>query len=114
VNQVEFHPYLQQNKLRQYLAEHDVLTCAYSPLMPLTTKKEGPLTAVIEKIAKKQGRTEAQVFVSDTVLMTGFVEMVVAKGSDSHHHECERSTSKGATQFQHPSMDSFQRGNGGN
>lgn len=62
VNQIEFHPYLQQNKLREYLAKNDILVEAYSPLIPLTTRKDGPLTPVIEKIARNEGRTPAQVF----------------------------------------------------
>jgi len=62
VNQIEFHPYLQQNNLRKFHAENDILTEAYAPLCPLTTKKDGPLTAVVERIAKEQGRTPAQVF----------------------------------------------------
>jgi diketogulonate reductase-like aldo/keto reductase len=61
INQIEFHPYLQQNKLRKYLAENDILLEAYAPLVPLTTKTNGPLTPVIERIAKKEGRTPAQV-----------------------------------------------------
>jgi 2-dehydropantolactone reductase len=61
INQIEFHPYLQQNKLRQYLAENDILLEAYAPLVPLTTKTDGPLTPIIDKIAKKQGKTPAQV-----------------------------------------------------
>jgi diketogulonate reductase-like aldo/keto reductase len=61
VNQIELHPYLQQNELRKYHAKHDILTCAYGPLTPLTTKKDGPVTAVVEEIAKAQGKTPAQV-----------------------------------------------------
>ena len=61
INQIEFHPYLQQKKLLQYLAENDILFEAYGPLAPLTSKKDGPLTAVIEKIAKNEGKTPAQV-----------------------------------------------------
>jgi diketogulonate reductase-like aldo/keto reductase len=64
VNQIEFHPYLQQNKLPKFHAENDILTEAYAPLAPLTSKKDGPLTAVIEKIAKKERKTPAQVYLS--------------------------------------------------
>jgi diketogulonate reductase-like aldo/keto reductase len=61
VNQIEFHPYLQQDILRKFHAENDIITEAYAPLTPLTTKKDGPLTAVIDKIAEKVGKTPAQV-----------------------------------------------------
>jgi len=52
---------LQQPNLHKYLAEHDILLEAYGPLTPITTKPDGPVTAVIEKIAKKEGKTPAQV-----------------------------------------------------
>lgn len=45
---------MQQNKLRAFLAENDILMEAYALLVPLTTKKDGPLTAVIERIAKEE------------------------------------------------------------
>jgi diketogulonate reductase-like aldo/keto reductase len=61
VNQIEFHPYLQQNKLLSFLAENDIIVEAYAPLAPLSAKKDGPLTAVIERIAKTEGKTPAQV-----------------------------------------------------
>ena len=61
VNQIEFHPYLQQNSLRKFHAENDILTEAYAPLVPLTTKSDGPLTAVVDRIAEKEGKTPAQV-----------------------------------------------------
>ena len=62
INQIEFHPYLQQPKLCAYLAKNDILLSAYAPLVPLTTKTDGPLSSVVEKIAKKEGKTPAQVF----------------------------------------------------
>lgn len=63
INQIEFHPYLQQRKLHEFLAKNDILVEGYAPLIPLTTKKDGPLTSVVEKIAKKEGKTPAQVFI---------------------------------------------------
>ena len=55
------HPYLQQNSLRKFHAEKDILTEAYGPLTSLTTKNDGPLTAVVDKIAEREGKTAAQV-----------------------------------------------------
>jgi hypothetical protein len=99
VNQIEFHPYLQQPKLRAYLEKNDILLSAYAPLVPLTTKKDGPLTPVIEKIAKKEGKTPAQVYPTEAMLTTGFVEMVVAKECPSCHYQREPSTPEGTAQF---------------
>jgi len=52
---------LQQPKLHKYLSDNDILLEAYGPLTPITAKAGGPVTAVIEKIAKKEGKTPAQV-----------------------------------------------------
>lgn len=97
INQIEFHPYLQQKKLLAYLAEKDILVAAYGPLAPLTGKKDGPLTAVIEKIAEKEGKTPAQVFPPFMLLTTGLVEMVPSKRCYPGYHEWKRSTTKGTT-----------------
>jgi len=94
VNQIEFHPYLQQNKLRKFHAENDILTEAYAPLVPLTMKKDGPLTTVVERIAKEQGKTPAQVSLL-RLLTPGFVEMVFAKGCSSGHYVWKCTTSEG-------------------
>ena len=64
VNQIEFHPYLQQPKLCKFLADHEIRVQGYSPLVPLTAKPEGPLSPVLEKIAAKKGKTTAQVIFS--------------------------------------------------
>jgi diketogulonate reductase-like aldo/keto reductase len=95
VNQIEFHPYLQQNKLRTFLADNDILVEAYAPLVPLTTKKDGPLTAVIEKIAKNEGKTPAQVLITLRLLIIGVVEMVVAKKCNSSDYEWKSPTTEG-------------------
>jgi diketogulonate reductase-like aldo/keto reductase len=97
INQIEYHPYLQQKKLLEYLAENDILIAAYAPLAPLTSKKDGPLTSVIEEIGKKEGKTSAQVVPPVILLTTGLVEMVPSKGRDPDHHEWQRSTTKGTT-----------------
>jgi hypothetical protein len=113
INQIEFHPYLQQPKLCAYLAENDILLSAYAPLVPLTTKTDGPLTPVVEKIAKNASKTPAQVRPKRIVLtVLGVVEMVFAKECHSSHYQREPSTPKGAAQFQYSSLEVVRRGDG--
>lgn len=105
VNQIEYHPYLQQPKLHAYLEKNDILLSAYAPLVPLTTKADGPLSPVVEKIAKKEGKTPAQVSLKRVVLTIGFVEMVVAEECPSRHNQREPSTPEGTAQFQHTALE---------
>ncbi|KYD20052.1 aldo/keto reductase [Caldibacillus debilis] len=58
VNQVECHPYLQQKELKAFCKKHGIAVEAYSPLM---NGKDALQDEVILKIAKKYGRTPAQV-----------------------------------------------------
>ncbi|MGW6912355.1 aldo/keto reductase [Kitasatospora sp. NPDC054939] len=58
LNQVELHPYLPQEELRAFHAEHGIATEAWSPLgQGKTLLGESALT----RIAEKHGRTTAQV-----------------------------------------------------
>jgi 2,5-diketo-D-gluconate reductase A len=58
VNQIELHPYLTQDEVRAYDAEHGIVTEAWSPLA-----KGGELLAdpVVTALAEKYGRTPAQI-----------------------------------------------------
>jgi 2,5-diketo-D-gluconate reductase A len=58
VNQVELHPYLTQAELRDFHAQHDIATEAWSPLA-----KGGDLLTepVLTGLAAKYGRTPAQI-----------------------------------------------------
>lgn len=58
VNQVEYHPYLQQKQLKAFCEKHDIQLEAYSPLMNGTYVLDNE---VIQDIAKKKGKTAAQV-----------------------------------------------------
>jgi 2,5-diketo-D-gluconate reductase A len=58
VNQVELSPYLQQEELRSFHAEHGIVTEAWSPLAAKAGLLEDP---VILDIASKHGATPAQV-----------------------------------------------------
>ena len=53
MNQIEFHPYLQHGNLLEYLKNKDIKVAAYAPLIPVTKASDGPLTPVLEKLAKK-------------------------------------------------------------
>lgn len=58
VNQIEYHPYLQQTELKKFCKEHGILIEAYSPLMNGTKVLEDP---VIQELAKQHGKTPAQI-----------------------------------------------------
>mmetsp|Transcript_4109 Transcript_4109/g.10169 ORF Transcript_4109/g.10169 Transcript_4109/m.10169 type:complete len:312 (+) Transcript_4109:85-1020(+) len=62
-NQVEAHPYLQQNKLLQWCGARGILIASYSPLGSLVKDvlKEGPIDAVVNGIAERLGRSPGQV-----------------------------------------------------
>ncbi|NYT45283.1 aldo/keto reductase [Alcaligenaceae bacterium] len=57
VNQIELHPRFQQAALREFHAEHDIITEAWSPLGQNLLWEEPELL----RIAKKHGRSVAQV-----------------------------------------------------
>jgi 2,5-diketo-D-gluconate reductase A len=57
VNQIELHPYLQQDELRAYHAEHGIATEAWSPIAQGAVLDDGTL----ETIAAHHERTTAQV-----------------------------------------------------
>ena len=72
MNQVEMHPYLQQQELLEFCHEHDIHITSYSPLgssdRPDQLKREGEPTLldndVINKIADKHNATLAQVLIN--------------------------------------------------
>ncbi len=59
VNQVEFHPFLYQEELLNYCKGNNILLEAYRPL----TNGQNLTNETIEKIAKKYGKTPAQILV---------------------------------------------------
>lgn len=77
VDQVEFHPWLQQPALQAYLAEHDITLEAWAPLM------KGRICDVPElvEIAEKHGVTPAQVSVR-WILEQGHVTIPKSVHSD--------------------------------
>jgi alcohol dehydrogenase (NADP+) len=68
VNQIELHPYLQQNEMLAFCREHNILLTAYSPLgsgdrpKALKKKEEPNLldNPVVGKVAARHGITPAQ------------------------------------------------------
>lgn len=71
MNQVELHPYLQQDDLFEYCSKHKILMTGYSPLgsgnrIPAMKADHEPSlleNKTIEKIAKKHGASPAQVLI---------------------------------------------------
>lgn len=58
INQVELHPYLSQEKVREFCKENDIQVEAWSPLMAGNGLLEND---VLKEIAKKYNKTTAQV-----------------------------------------------------
>lgn len=59
INQVEFHPYLKQNKLRKYLEAQNIIMESWSPLMNSQILHDD----VINEVANEVGKTPAQVVI---------------------------------------------------
>ncbi|CAK7895322.1 NADPH-dependent conjugated polyketone reductase C2 [[Candida] anglica] len=75
-NQLEFHPYLQnQSKdIIKYCQDNNILVEAFGPLTPLFRIKEGekevtdhPLTKLLPKLSEKYGKTDAQILLRYTL-----------------------------------------------
>jgi len=77
-NQIEFHPYLQQPELINYCQKHGIWVSCYTSLAPLHLKTDGPVNAVIDKIAKKHHRSEAQILLK-WVLQKGMIIITTSK-----------------------------------
>ena len=61
VNQVDFHPYLQRQKLVPWSDNKGIATSAFGPLSTITKGKPGPVDKVVEKLAKKYSVSEEAV-----------------------------------------------------
>ncbi|KAF3308117.1 hypothetical protein TWF173_001721 [Orbilia oligospora] len=61
VNQVEYHPYLQNPELKEYHNKHGIVTAAYGPLIPITKGAPGPLDSVIGDLSKKYNKSATQI-----------------------------------------------------
>ncbi len=82
MNQVELHPYLQQNELLEFCSKNQINMTAYSPLGSGDRSKEMKAAnepsllenEVIKKIAKKHGASPAQVIIKwDTIRGTAVI-----------------------------------------
>lgn len=76
VNQIEFHPYLQDQSpgIRDFCKKHNILIEAYGPLSPLfRIQKDGedivdhPLASELPKLAEKYGKTDSQILLRYTL-----------------------------------------------
>ena len=65
VNQIELHPYFQQQALQRLHAEHGILTQAWSPIGGITSYRGGSRSTfddpALKEIADRHGKTPAQV-----------------------------------------------------
>lgn len=53
INQIEFHPYLDNDEFLAFQKNKDIRIAAYGPLVPFVKVKDGPLTPLLEQLAKK-------------------------------------------------------------
>ncbi|KAH3688588.1 hypothetical protein WICPIJ_000432 [Wickerhamomyces pijperi] len=63
IHQIEFHPYLQNQTpgIKKFNDDNGIVTAAFSPLVPLSRAKPGPLDDTVASLAAKYNRSEAQI-----------------------------------------------------
>lgn len=76
VNQIEFHPYLQNQSpgIIEFCKNHGILVEAYGPLSPLfriekdgEEAKDHPLKRILPKLVEKYGKTDSQILLRYTL-----------------------------------------------
>ncbi|MCF6767477.1 aldo/keto reductase [Thiotrichales bacterium 19S11-10] len=93
INQVELHPYLQQNDLLDYCAQHNILLTAYSPLgsqgRNVSSDHQSILAQpIMKEISQKHNITEAQVLLAWAINRGTIVipKSVNAKRLEENYH----------------------------
>ncbi|KAG2732346.1 hypothetical protein G9P44_004763 [Scheffersomyces stipitis] len=83
VNQIEYSAYLQNQTpgVVEFAKKNGILIEAYGPSAPITKGKGGPLDPVLEKLAKKYNKTEAQIILR-WVLDTGVLPVTTSSKED--------------------------------
>ena len=61
INQIEYHPYLQQHNLIKFHREHDIVTACYASLVPVTKAKGGPIDSVTLELVNKYAVSDSEV-----------------------------------------------------
>ncbi|KAI0545302.1 NADP-dependent oxidoreductase domain-containing protein [Xylaria curta] len=61
INQIEFHPYLQQRDVVDFCRKKGIAISAYSPLSALTAARPGPVDEVYAELSKKYGVSEGDI-----------------------------------------------------
>lgn len=86
VNQIEFHPYLQDQSadITDYCKKHNILLEAYGPLTPLfriqsneADTAEDPLRKVLPKLSEKYQKTDSQILLRYT-LQRGYLPITTS------------------------------------
>ncbi|NNM94524.1 MAG: aldo/keto reductase, partial [Bacteroidia bacterium] len=81
-NQIEYHPFIDQHKIVKYLQDNDMLITAYTPLARGRVGSD----STIVSIAKKYGRTPAQVTLQ-WLLRQKNVSPIPKAGNETHLKE---------------------------
>lgn len=63
MNQIEYHPYLQHGDLVQFHRNKDIKLAAYGPQVPITRAADGPLTPMLEGLAKKYAVNPGEILI---------------------------------------------------
>lgn len=61
INQIEHHPYLQQEELLRFQREKDIKIASYGPLTPILRAPGGPVDPKVSELAAKYKVTEGEV-----------------------------------------------------
>ncbi|KAJ3227879.1 hypothetical protein HK099_008289 [Clydaea vesicula] len=61
LNQIEFHPYLQQTEIVDFCHKNNILVAGYSVLTTLFRKPGGPIDSLVMALSKKYSKTPNQI-----------------------------------------------------
>ncbi|KAI6779832.1 aldo-keto reductase family protein [Emericellopsis cladophorae] len=77
INEIEYHPYLQQDGLLEFHRKNDIAVSCYGALVPLTKAPGGPVDDLWTELARKYSVTESEIGLR-WVLDQGFVAVTTS------------------------------------